>query len=335
MNDPQLKPNRVTFVLPGRNRSGGVRVTVEMANRLLDRGYETRIVLPQRSIWNLGKLRSKAKELWLSMQRYEDVDWTALYRGRIESYYDINQLTFLHKEIIIAVGIYTIRDVLSLNSNVIKVRFNHGFSVGIDNLTSELWGLPMTTIAVSNTLVPRLEKLSGGKVTAVVPNGISTAEYYIETMHRDGIGIMYSSHPNKNPEHLVELLHAIRNKWPSIPQYSFGTERRPASLKHVHYFRYPSIAKARELYNRSLMWLLVSREEGLPGPILEEIINHGVNGFLVPVGNTKGFLDSVAFLLNESECRERIVGNSQETVRSFTWDNAVDKMESFLSTLRS
>ena len=38
----------VTFVLPGDGRSGGVRVTVLMANLLLGRGYRIRIACPRK-----------------------------------------------------------------------------------------------------------------------------------------------------------------------------------------------------------------------------------------------------------------------------------------------
>ena len=35
-----MKKGAVTFLLPGNNRSGGVRVTALMGNLLLERGYQ-------------------------------------------------------------------------------------------------------------------------------------------------------------------------------------------------------------------------------------------------------------------------------------------------------
>ena len=51
-----MKKGAVTFLLPGNNRSGGVRVTALMGNLLLERGYQVRIVHPETQVFYLGKL---------------------------------------------------------------------------------------------------------------------------------------------------------------------------------------------------------------------------------------------------------------------------------------
>ena len=52
---------KITFVLPVRGTSGGVRVTVKMANLLLAEGYDVRIV------WHCPSIFSK-KRLFLNLR---------------------------------------------------------------------------------------------------------------------------------------------------------------------------------------------------------------------------------------------------------------------------
>ena len=258
---------KVTFVLPGRNRSGGVRVTVEMANRLRARGFDTRIAYRQPKAATMSNLKGKFASIWMGLVGYSNRDWVNDFVGRAESFVQLSQLAFNKNEVVIAVGVYTVRDVYELNQEIIKVRFNHGFSEGIDELTKFAWGpLPMTTITVSGTLYPRLEALSGKKVAAVIPNGINTEEYYIENIPRNGIGMMFSSHPNKAPKDQIRLISEISVHWPNIPIYSFGTERRPQILSQTNYYRYPSIPKVREIYNQSLIWLVPSQRGRVTRP---------------------------------------------------------------------
>ena len=46
-----------------------------------------------------------------------------------------------------------------------------------------------------------------------------------------GTGIMYSSHPSKAPEDIIELMTQVHNKFPTIPQYIFGTYPKPGTLE--------------------------------------------------------------------------------------------------------
>jgi hypothetical protein len=53
----------VTFVLPGDNRSGGVRVTAMMGNLLLERGYRVRIVHRAPPAGSVAALRGKLESI--------------------------------------------------------------------------------------------------------------------------------------------------------------------------------------------------------------------------------------------------------------------------------
>jgi len=253
---------------------------------------------------------------------------------------------FERGEVLIAIGTYTIEDVRQLERDVIKIRSCHGFAADKPQLTDQVWGGHMNTIAVSSTLVPKLTAL-GGPFLGVVPNGIDSDDYFDMGVPRAGIGMVYGTHYNKAPDDARTLIVRIRQRWPWVPLHVFGESLRPPWLGRRDYKQYPSIPQARLLYNRSLIWLVVSRMEGLPGPVLEamscgcavissdnvgsrEVIENGKNGILVPIGDIEGFMRSVKLILTDSEARLSLAANGAATAREFTWDRAVERMEQVL-----
>jgi glycosyltransferase involved in cell wall biosynthesis len=337
----------ITFLLPGDNRSGGVRVTAVMGNLLMARGYSVRIAHP--AVWQ--RWWEQPARL-LAFQPAAHRGWLHTFKGPVVTYTDINRLGFAPGEIVIGVGTYMIADLHNLRArDIVKVRYNHGFPARMTAAYRAAWSLPIPTITVSPTLVPQLEALSGQKVRAVIPNGIDPAEYYpVAAEPRNAIGTIFSLHPNKAPADIVRLLQRVGAAFPDVPRLVFSTERRPPELAGCHYERAPSIERVRELYSRSMIWLLASHTEGLPGPVLEAmacgavvistdnagslaVIKDGRNGLIVPCGNFDAFLDRIQSVRDSEALRTCLTRGGFETVARFTWPRAADRMEAFLSTL--
>lgn len=339
----------ISFVLPGNNRSGGVRVTVIMANMLLKHGFTVRILHP------VQKFSIKDKIASLAFSR-KKTGWLHSFIGKIEQFSDINEISFQNEEVVFAVGTYMVPYVYRIHdSRIKKVRFNHGLPVDLDVNINEkwtyrkCWNVPMPTVTVSNTLIPQLEKLSGEKVLGVIPNGIDTTEYYQEGIERDGIGVVYSTHPNKAPLDIKKILIKANEILQGVPQYVFGTGIQPKELKHTKYVQLPSVHKAREIYNRSKVWLVPSYTEGLPGTVLEamacgcavitsdnegslEVVKNGYNGLVVKKGDISGFVTAVKEVITDNELFTKLQGNALKTASEFTWENALCQMLSFLNT---
>lgn len=334
---------RVTFVLPCRGKSGGVRSTVDLSSRLLRRGYDVRIVYRSTPFLSRAGLRCAL----YGLRGFNNSDWISDFDGKVESFNNLEQVCFEDGEIVIAVGAMTIEAVYNLQQPVIKIRQCRGFLEHMPELMNYAWGLPMPTIAVSETLIPSLEQYSSGHVIGVVPNGIDTKKYFPEEYTRNGIGTIFSRSPKKSPEDTLTLMRQIKDRWPNLSRYVFGTARRPKELPKSVYWILPPIGKCRELYNRSKIWLVTSRSEGFCRPILEAmacgtmvistnhdsasgLISHGENGILVPIGDIDAFMEYIDLFLKDKKERQRLVENAFETVRKFTWDKAVDKMEEVL-----
>lgn len=337
----------VTFVLPGDGRSGGVRVTAIMANLLMSRGYQVRIILPDRRKSIRRRLLSLVNQF--SVRDKRNAGFLHVFRGPVERYTDINRLSFQEGEVVIAVGTYSVADVRKLSRVPLRVRFNHGFPAKPSESDVLAWKGRMPTITVSSTLVPKLQAETEGSVWGVVPNGIDRKDYFVDpTIKREGIGALYNGHPNKAPADMRQVLEACYQRWTDVPQYVFSTELRPKGLEHVSYHRLPSVAQARELYNQSKVWLLTSNTEGLPGVVLEamacgcvvvstdndgslEILRHDQNGLIGKRGNIEEMTQLVGRIVNDEQLRVRLQRESLITIDRFTWDAAVEKMERFLS----
>lgn len=342
---------KITFVLPSDNRSGGVRATVAMANQLLQRGHIVRLVYPKIPRLSRAWVKSALSHLRTPSGQTKNAGWVYQFQGLVETFTNLNELRFEQHQVVIAVGSLTIDQVYQLERNVIKLRYNHGLLLNMSEKEKAMWALPIPTITVSRTIIPDLEKLTGHRVLAVVPNGIDPYEYHpVPTLERDGIGTIYAAHPAKAPKDTLDILNGLRHVLPQIPQYVFGTSPCPDSLSGVRYHRVPSVEEACALYNRAKVWFIASHTEGFSMPILEamscgcavvstdtyggrELIRDSENGLLVPKGNVQASISAIQRVMLDEPLRARLVRAGQETANIYTWENAAAKMDAILTEL--
>ncbi len=336
----------VTFVLPGDYRSGGVRVTVIMANALLEKGIACRIACPKPrlSLGSIAKsLRDKA-----SGRGGRNAGWLHQFSGPTAYYKNLDELDYAKDEFVIAVGTYMVNDVRRMAKPVRKIRYNHGMPTDPKPEHADAWQGSMATITVSKTLIEKLETESGDKVLAVVPNGIDRSQYYPrKDMPRDGIGAVFNPHQNKAPRDMLRLLQLANERFPEIPQYIFSTEPCPPELSHTRYTRYPPVDQACRIYNQAKAWLMTSKTEGLPGVALEamscgcvmvssdndgslEIIRHNENGLIAPQPELQTYLSHIESIFSDDALFARLSAGAIATAESMTWDRAAERMANFL-----
>ena len=342
---------KITFILPNRNNSGGVRVTCEMANCLIDAGHSVRIACRKQQLSTKFGLIKRARRIYRNFKGFETHDWLSFFRGQVVMFSNINDLDWAADEIAIAVGSDTVDILRGLKKELLKIRYCHGFQGHDQELMHSAWGGSMPTLSVSETLVDQLREYSGEDVMAVVPNGIKFEDYYIENdIERDGIGSIYGNHPNKGPESFMRVMQMLKADFADVPLRVFSANKMPSDLRVDDFQRYPPIPQARQFYNRSLIWLVASRNEGFCLPIVEAmacgcavistrheaapgLINDGENGLLVPIGDVDAFRDSIRKLLEDKDLRNKITENAQQTATQYTWSAAAEKMVGCLARL--
>jgi len=112
----------------------------------------------------------------------------------------------------------------------------------------------------------------------------------------------------------VEFVGKVLNE--EIPEYMTASD----------IFVLPSLSESFSITNLEAMAsglpVVVSKVGGLP-----EIINDGVNGFLVEPGNAKQISEKVLLLLGDHELRETISNNNKENIKKYSWETVVDRLE--------
>ena len=339
---------KVSFVLPGGGRAGGIKVTAQAANGLLQRGHNVRLLVNKNC-----DIKANLRRLWLRMRYPHSNNWLDLFKGSVERFANIEQCAFEDNEIVVAAGWWAGRELGRVKQpGIIKVHYIHSTLMKHTDLMRAAWEENVPKIAVASYLEDVIAETVGQNIMAVIPNGIDTTEYYpsVPESERDGVGTIFGRGYPKDPETTLGVLKKLREKCPEMPQLVFGACRRPKGIPRGMYNRLPSLEKVREIYSRSQVWILASRSEGFGIPVLEamacgsavvatdcggprDIIVDGENGFLVEVGNVEQIVDRVKRLLDDRELRQQFVRKSRETVKKFSWDDSVDKLKEVLHSL--
>jgi glycosyltransferase involved in cell wall biosynthesis len=340
---------KISFILPGGGVSGGVRVTVVEANHLLKRGHKVRILVRRKAAIGPRAIYRHLRDDIIHSAH----SWLKDFIGHLESFKEINKCKFEKGEIIVGVGSYVLEEMVQLQSlSNPKVHYLHGITRWDPERMKRVLNLPIPKIAVASYLVPLVESNGRGEVLAVIPNGIDRSEYFMSgnESEKDGVGTIYSSQTPKDPKTIVACIQKISINRPEIPVRVFGTERKPKQLGQALYRRFPSVEKAREIYSKSLVWIMTSKSEGFPAPPLEamacgavpvatdcggtrDIIVDGENGFLVEVGNVNQIVDRVMLLLDDKVLRDRMRSKAEVTVDKFSWEKSIDQLENALKKL--
>jgi glycosyltransferase involved in cell wall biosynthesis len=341
---------KIAFVLPGEGRSGGVRCTVTAGNGLIERGHAVRILYQREWPGSPGWLRHR----WINLRYPAGGEcFLSSFRGPIEPFRDVTQCRFESGELVIGAGLWSCRELNRIDPpGIRKVHYLHGEVPWDREFMKEAWGRPVPKIAVASYLGPLVQDLCGQPLHGVVPNGIDEAEYFpaVEDRFRTAVGTVYGGGRHKDPETVVAVLERVRRDCPGVSTVTFGVDSRPEAFKGQPYVRFPSVAKARELYSRSLVWFMGSRSEGFGSPILEamacgcavvatdcggprDIIQDGVNGFLVPVGDVDRIVERIQRLLKDRTLRDRVVAHARQTVRELSWTHSVDMLEKSLLSI--
>ena len=131
----------------------------------------------------------------------------------------------------------------------------------------------------------------------------------------------------------------------------FGASKRPKDLPNwINYTCNVSQAETVAIYNKVSIWLYATVDEGFGLTGLEamacgcvlvstsykgvfEYARGGYNALLTPVKDVNALVEAVAKIFENYELREKLVFNSQQTVKKFSWKEAVDKFEEALKEM--
>lgn len=349
----------IVFVLPMAQKApvGGYKVVYEYANRLVNDHNISILYLNDAPLSNL-KLPESMKCIikhFLTMMRPA---WFKL-DNRIKkiSAYDYNLKNSIRDtDVAICTGIDTVDRTIEI-FNKVQCKFAYFIQdyenwEATDEYCHYTYGLGMTNIVVSNWLKNIVDKYSVSP-SILIKNPIDLNVYKIQTpiesrkLHT--IGLLYHRMPYKGLKYSLEALRIIKMEYPDLEVYMFGIPQKPKDFPSwIHYIHNAKQQQTVAIYNKVSVWLCASVDEGFGLTGFEamacgdalvstaytgvfEYAKDGYNALLSPVKNVGALVKNVERLFEDDNLRKSLVDNAQKSIKAFSWDVAVNKLEKAIS----
>lgn len=348
---------RITFVLNGGGLSGGQRIIVGHANRLLDRGHDVRIVVLRwpliwrpRALWYECCSRASFR-LRLSHEHLHD------FRGEVLCI-PLSKLNVRipDADIVLATHWMTAEPVAALPvSKGAKFYFLQHYEIHVfdKQLVDATWRLPMRKIVIARWLQDLARDEFGDDRSVLVPNGVDTDLFHAppRAMQKPPcVGVMYSTEPWKCTGLAFEVAELVRRNIPDLEVVCFGEQKPhpgiplPARTRYIHQ---PPQQTIRDIYASADVWLCPSRTEGFALPPLEamacrcpvvctrcggpeDFVEDGKNGFLTPVDDADAMQEGVKRILSDPNRWQQMSEAALATSRRFNWEHSTSLFESAL-----
>ena len=353
---------RITFVLPTKDLSGGTRVAVIYAERLMRAGHSVRLVYPPPQPQSF---RRKLKHLlvgkgWTKSTRHlpSHLDGSTIDHYELESWRPVIDQDVPDADVVIATWWETAEWVYALSPNKgAKVYFIQGHEI-FDGLPKDrvrdTYYFPMRKIVISQWLKNIMLSEYGDPSVELVPNSVDHDQFFAEPRSKQTVptvGFIYASASSKRADLSIMTLRGLRNQFPNLRIISFGSEYPTKNLKlpeGSQFFYYPQQADIRHLYEQCDVWLTASKSEGFNlsameamacrTPVVstktgwpEEAIKTGFNGFLAGVDDNSALAEGVSWILSLSDSDWRNLStNAFATVEKSSWSASAKLFEAAL-----
>jgi glycosyltransferase involved in cell wall biosynthesis len=216
------------------------------------------------------------------------------------------------------------------------------------------WRMPMHKITISKWLVDLARDKFGDDVVSHVPNSVDLEQFHADPRGKGSVptvGLLYNTFSLKGLDTSLPALKHVASARSSLRVISFGAEKpyfRFPLPPSTEYFYRPAQDMIRQLYARCDVWMCGSNVEGFHLPPLEamacrcpvvstrvggplDIIEDGVNGFLVDVKDSGALAERVLRVLNMPEDQWRRMSDAaHRTATAFSLDEATDLFEGAL-----
>ncbi len=362
---------RITFVLPHAGLAGGIRVVAIYAERLKRRGHEVCVVsVPRKQKTLREKVRMLARgQGWPAAGRGEashmegvDVEWRVLEKWRPVVDRDVPEA-----DVVVATWWETAEWVAGLSaSRGAKAYFiQHDERImaweGWRERVTATWRMPLYKIVISQWLKDMAENEFADRNVSLVPNGVDMRQFAAparEKQTRPAVGMLYATTPFKGCDVSLAALAQVRKEMPEVQLRAYGAvpvNQELALPEGSAYFLQPPQERIAEVYAGCDVWLCGSRKEGFHLPPLEamacrcpvvstrvggavEIVEEGLNGFLVDVEDVGALAEGVLRILRQNDAAWRRMSDAaHSTAQRFDWETSTDLMEAALerATTRS
>ncbi len=350
---------RITFVLPGRGLSGGVRVVVIYGNKLIERGHDVTIAVETWPLlWRPKALLERVhKRIGYSTGMLRDHLDT--FKGRVITARQGHLAQALPEgDAVIATHWLTADDVYGLPSSKGK-KFYFIQRYEADHFDGEkvdaTWRLGMRKIVIAYHLRGLAEERFGDPNSRLVLNGVDHKQFHAPQRGLKNppvVGFLYSPAPFKGVDVAVEAIRRARQILPKLKVVAFGAVRPTKALPlqaNSEFYYQPPQDRLRKIYAHCDVWLCASRSEGFHLPPLEamacrcpvvstkvggpvECVQPGINGYLVELEDAQGLAEGMVRVLSDPAKWLEMSTRAYHRSLEFDWDRSANEFESALLT---
>jgi glycosyltransferase involved in cell wall biosynthesis len=344
----------ITFLVPCKDLSGGLRVVTCYGNELLRRGHQVTVVCPERDIPATDKVRRAVKRFI-----HHEKDHLDFFQGTLLHVPAITVETCPDADILIATAWHTAefaKDFPASKGRKFYLVQGYETWVGDRSTVDATLRYPFTKIVISRWLKKIVEEVSGETNLPVIANG---KDFHLSSYHGEGlarrfdVGMLYSPVAPKGTIHGLAAVQELWKEFPKLSLVMFGTEdpipdRHPDfPFERVTFHRKPTQEEIRELYLSTRIWVSTSVYEGFCLPALEaislgcvvvaanslgveDIITDGVNGFLVEPGKPEPLALKIAEILKDPVLEKRLALAGLRSSERFSWQESTNQLEAIL-----
>jgi L-malate glycosyltransferase len=327
----------ITFVLPFVNLTGGIRVLIDYANDLHDRGHRVAVVYPMWPYRYHHTLVDQLRELRKQWSIEPAIGWTDL-RCRLARVPFIANRFLPDADVVIATSwptAFTVARLHPSKGQKVHTVFHHESETGPEDRIRQVYSLPFRRIAFSGLIRDALRNDFCCTIHDVVPNGVDASRFFPDGDRADDVVLMlYHNEPRKGAADGIEALAIVRQRFPNVRFRLCGTVRPDRPPSWISFYFHPCDAELRRLYSTSTVLLYPSRYEGFGLPPLEamacgcpvvttavgavsEYAAHRRNAIVVQPGDVNGLAAGVEALLLDAHLRARLREEGLETARRF------------------
>lgn len=349
----------VIFLMPSLKTGGGNRVTLELSNQLVTKGYQVKVVYPNNSTDLNTFTVSDAVEF------VKIGDYSNSRKDKLANLFKAIQFINDHyKDFIVIVS----DPLISLFASSIKAKVVYRY-VQVDDyrIFDDLYILKKRFIL---NIYKKLTKYSYGAKVSYLFNSFDTYEHFLEVSNRKDVPFklihpaldhnVFFNKDIRTNQQINLCIVARKHPWKGfkefIETYNQGKisgidnvyvishdDLSDFDLSKVKLIKPKSDQEIAHYMNLSHIFISTSWFEGFGLPPLEamacgcaciisdsggvnEYANDGFNCLMYKPKNMAQMINQLDLLVNNSELRDRLVGNGLQTVKRFDWKISVTQL---------
>ena len=353
---------KVNFIVPEINRTGGMNIIFQYANRLLGRGHDVVLYTPvvpfnmhkNRIKWYYFKYQVKTVLKWLTAGKNKLPSNIYPYKFKVKFVPVMHNMFVRDADASIATSWPTAYPVYHFSSSKgRKYYLIQDYEIWNSNVkyVDRSYTLPLKRIVCSRHMQKLLMDKFGSD-SELIYIGLDRNRFYNDNkIYNEPPVIAFQDHslPNKNVEGAIYTCIKLKEKYPDLKFRAFGVKRYHIMPEFIEFTENPNDKELTDIYSRTDIFLFSSITEGFGSPPSEamackcaivankvaaipEYSDHMKTAIHADPADKDGLFKGAEFLINNPGKIKEISEAAYIHIREFmNWDKSIVHFEKFIS----